>query len=243
MTLTHQTLGMILPAVFVIGIGASMLSGYWSTEASKIPATYTAGEAVGEYDPADIRGSYSFADIEAAFGVPAETLAQAFGFAAGGNPETILAKDLEDTIGIVDDMEVGTDAVRLFVARYLGLPFEPEDDTALPAQAVTILEESAPLTPEQLADLSARAVDIGASAGAPAPEAGAEDEEERVVRGMTTFGQLAEWGVSETGVADALGTEPGPANLALRDYCTQQGIEFSTVKETLQTLVDRAAGK
>lgn len=243
MTITHRALGIILPTVFVIGIGASMIGGYWSTEASKIPATYTEGEAAGQYDPADIRGSYSFGDIEAAFGVPADTLARAFRFDAGENPDTILAKDLEDTIGVVGGMEVGTDAVRLFVARYLGLPFEPEEDTALPTQAVAILEESSTLTPGQLADLAARAVDIGAAAAAPAAEPDAEDEEERVVRGMTTFGQLSEWGVSESAVAEALGAEPGPANLALRDYCTQQGIEFSTVKETLQTLVDEAGGR
>src|SRR6056297_1195996 len=154
MKLTYKTLAVALPAVFILGIAVSMASGYWSTEANKVPAVYVEGETAGLYNPADIRGSYSFGDIETAFGVPAYVIARAFSLEDTGTPPgRILAKDVEDRFGVIRGYEVGTDSVRLFVARYLDLPFDPEDDTGLPAQALSILREAGVLTPTQESEL------------------------------------------------------------------------------------------
>ena len=242
MRLTYKTLGIALPAVFILGIPVSMVSGYWSTEASKVPAVYAEGETAGQYNPADIRGSYSFGDIETAFGVPADAIVRAFSFEdAGTPPERILAKDLEDRFGVIHGYEVGTDSVRLFVARYLGLPFDPEDDTGLPAQALSILREAGALTPTQESELTGRSVDLGdITAEQPASEL-TEPQEDRSIRGNTTFATVYEWGVSPGAVAEVLGAEPGPRGMVIRDFCAEHDIEFSSIKEELQELVDAAA--
>ena len=55
---------MIIIFVFIFGgIAITSVTGYWQTSSSKIPAKYQGGEFAGQYDPADIRGSYSFGEI------------------------------------------------------------------------------------------------------------------------------------------------------------------------------------
>ena len=78
MKVRSPLLAVIIVAVFVSGIGLSMAFNLWRTEASKEPARYESGEFAGEYNPADIRGSYTFGDIEDTFGVPAQVLGKAF---------------------------------------------------------------------------------------------------------------------------------------------------------------------
>ena len=53
--------------------------GWWQTESTKEAAVFTSGEFAGQANPADIRGSYTFGDVEKNFGIPAALLAQAFG--------------------------------------------------------------------------------------------------------------------------------------------------------------------
>ena len=122
-------------------------------------------------DPGDIRGSYSFGDVEKAFGVPAAVLAEAFGF-AGRPAGEIKAKDLEETYaGKTGALEVGTDAVRLFTAAWIGMPYEPEADTGLPARAVELLEGRS-LHPATSALIRSRIVggaQFGTMSAGPAP--------------------------------------------------------------------------
>ena len=108
----------VVVAAFVLGIGLSMAFKLWHTESSKIPVTYTEGEFKGAYNPADIRGSYTFADIESAFGIPAEVLAEAYGIQGEEDPGGFPVKELEQMYGQTPDGgEIGTDSIRLFVAR------------------------------------------------------------------------------------------------------------------------------
>lgn len=133
-------LAVVTLAAFTFGIAGASALGWWITESSKEPAKVTSGEFAGQADPADIRGSYSFGDIEKAFGVPAAVLADAFGYTDRPAAE-VKAKDLEETYaGKTGALEVGTDAVRLFTAAWIGMPYEPEADTGLPARAVELLE-------------------------------------------------------------------------------------------------------
>ena len=64
------------------------------------------------------------------------------------------------------------------------------------------------------------------------------DDEERLVKGFTTFGEVYSWGVSEEEVAEILGREPGKRGETIRDYVKAEGIEFSFVKGKLQELID-----
>src|SRR6056297_401129 len=166
----------ILSFLFVFGgILISMLAGAWQSESSKIPAAYTSGEFEGEYNPADIRGSYTFSDIAEAFGVPADMLVEAFGFKERENAEELQIKLFEDVYGIIDGKEIGTDSMRLFVALYLERPYTPEEDTGLPLRAVQSLLEAGKIDPENASEYRQDyAVDISGRIGSDAAATVAE---------------------------------------------------------------------
>ncbi|HCP14730.1 MAG TPA: hypothetical protein DIT32_02965 [Peptococcaceae bacterium] len=150
--------------VLVVIFGSVMISsalGLWQTTSSKVPDVYDTGTSV-EYDPADIRGSYTFGEIEAAFGVPAEDLGRAFGIKDPADYSTFRCKELETLYSdlAAQGTEIGTDSVRHFVALYKGLPFTLVDTTYLPAPAVEILKEKADLSEAQLLFLDTHGIDI-----------------------------------------------------------------------------------
>ena len=79
MKLNSWALGIIVVVLIFGGIGLTMAFNLWQTEGSRNPARYNTGEYAGEANPADIRGSYSFQDINDTWDVPVGTLAGAFG--------------------------------------------------------------------------------------------------------------------------------------------------------------------
>ncbi len=237
MNLQSRQLAIIIPVFFIAGIGGTMAFNLWQTESSKTPTVIREGEFAGEYNPSDIRGSYSFEDIKNAFGVPVAALAAAFGATDREDPSSFQAKDLEDIYFANEQGEIGTDSIRLFVAIYTGLPHTPEEGTVLPNPAKKILAEA---NPE--ADLSAvRFVQLDAfsAEGAEPTESHTEDEEDTTIKGKTTFKELYDWGLTEAEVERVLGIPPAQPGTAIRDYLMEQGIEFSEIKTELQELVDR----
>lgn len=151
-----------LAAGFVIvGIVVTMVTGLWQTESDKTPRTLkleetaTVNEQTGEvqYDPADIRGSYTFGEISNLYGVPLADMAEAFGLELS-QTEAFQTKLLE-TLYPDSEVEIGTASVRLFTACYLGLPYEPTEETYLPASAAAVLTRVGRMTDEQAAYLQA----------------------------------------------------------------------------------------
>jgi hypothetical protein len=258
MTLRSKHIVPIVLAFFVLGIGGTMIFNLWQTTSGKVPATYTAGEFAGEYNPADIRGSYSFGDIEEAFAVPVTALAKAFAVDDSQDPAAFLCKSLEDLYGGMENGEVGTDSVRWFVALYTGLPYTPEEDTLLPSPSISVLRER--LGETELETVRARTVTLSAlSQAAMVPETSPEtgqaaesaaaeqtdahtESEAGEIKGKTTFGELQSWGVSKETIEEILGLPIGKAGVTVRDYCVENGIEFSTVKDALQKAADRVLG-
>lgn len=162
MKIKPQT-AVIASILFVVaGIIGSMALGWWQTESNKIPPILQtpattevtkpgetgapAGETV-TYDPAGIKGSFTFGEVSSLYGIPLEDLADAF-VVDRAAAESFKVKELE-TIYTDKTSEVGTSSMRLFVAWYKGLPYELKEDSFLPAPAVEILREKAKLTPEQ----------------------------------------------------------------------------------------------
>src|SRR5512134_1233403 len=94
MTLTSKPLAVILFALLFGGIAFSSVMGWWQTESSKVPVTFSEGEFAGQANPVDIRGSYTFGDIANSFNVAPEILAQAFGI-TGTEPAAFAIKELE----------------------------------------------------------------------------------------------------------------------------------------------------
>jgi hypothetical protein len=247
--------GIVMPVLFLAAFLISTSLGYWRTESSKEPVKFETGEAAGEYNPADIRGSYTFSDLEEVFGISAETLALAYGFADLDNPGAIQVKMLEEAYGVVGDREIGTDSIRLFVALYKALPYSPEVDTALPQTAWEVLKREGAASEaalEQYRDSVVNINDGGIKSETMHDESivsgeSAEDvppsptgEEERLVKGNTTFGDLLSWGVPVEEIESVLGMTMGDKAQSLRVFCTNEGLEFSTVKTALQDLANAA---
>jgi hypothetical protein len=254
MTLTSKPLAAIVLAILFGGILFTTAMGWWKTESTKEAAKFTAGEFAGQANPADIRGSYTFGDVEKNFGIPSTVLAQAFGV-SDANPADFPVKNLE-TIYSESDLEVGTASVRLFVAFYKNLPFDLSTDMYLPESAAELLKEQT-LTPEQIAYLENHTLP-GPAAGTdapqpastpsadspstPAPAAEAThttSESDRAIKGKTTFGEILGWGVPREAIEAIIGGPLPASSVTPKDYCLQNGLNFEDIKTRLQAEVDK----
>ncbi len=257
MKLTAKPLAGLLIVLMFGGIFFSSILGWWETESTKEAAVFTEGEFAGQANPADIRGSYTFGDVEKNFGVPAEVLAQAFGVETS-DPAAFAVKSLEEMY-LASPQEVGTASVRLFTAFYLGLPYDLATDIYLPESAEEILQTRA-LSPEQAAYLKTHTVpNLGADISQPveaapatqpsvsttAPGAALTPEhtpevEEGTIKGKTTFAELLEWGLDASVIEQVLGMPmPAARGTTVRDFCSRNGLAFETVKTAIQTELDK----
>jgi hypothetical protein len=266
MKISSKIVAFILVTILFGGIGISKALGEWHTESTKVPAKYTSGEYAGEYNPEDIRGSFALQDISNSFDIPVEVLAKAFGVNVT-DPAGFLVKDLGTIYADFEakGTPIETASVRHFVALYKGLPYSVSEETYFPKSAVEILIQKGKLNSDQLEYLekhtvevdsaSSITIEIGNSAAqnnstnAEADAAGtqrvqtgekevSEDEEDRTIKGKTTFKEVLDWGVSKSDIEAIIGGKIPTTGLAIRDYCTQQGKEFSTIKGELQEKVD-----
>ena len=236
----------ILMLVLILGgILILQITGLWVTEGKRVPTKIASGDSAGMANPADIRGSYTFGDIETHFSIPAKTLALAYGLDSDTQSVSAYqAKQIEEyyegMVGLTGD--IGTDSLKLFVALYAGIPYEPEVDTQLPSTAVEVLLTEAKISAEQLSSLEQRIFQVDSSVEivAPLPPAPIEPttNEETLIKGNTTFANLLDWGLNEAEIEQVLGTAMPPRASNIRDYLTQQGLEFSVYKLQLQQLVD-----
>jgi len=254
MNMTSKSLAAIIVVILFGGIIFSTAMGWWQTESTKEPMTFTEGEFTGLSNPADIRGSYTFGDIEKSFGIPSTVLAQAF-IVATDSPSAFAVKGLEEMYA-ASEFEVGTASVRLFVAFYNGLPFDLSTDMYLPENAAALLKERT-LTPERLAYLdshtvpnptaesdSPEAAPVSATESAPevvaTPSAAtSEASTEKLVKGKTTFREVLDWGVSQETIEQVMGIPMPNALTKIKDYCIEKGLDFETIKSTLQVEVDK----
>ena len=243
MNLTSKPLAIIVMVLMFGGIFFSSAMGWWATESTKEPVTFTDGEFAGEANPADIRGSYTFSDIANSFDVTPEILAQAFGITEG-DPAIFAVKELE-VIYADSGFEIGTASVRLFVAYYAGLPFDTTDqEIYMPQAAMDILLAKGNLSPEQIVYLEQYTVSVDAIAPVAEPVAEstplpAEASEEYVIKGKTTFGELVTWGVSQETIEGIVGMSmPDPA-MSVKDFASANGLDFEALKPALQAEVDK----
>lgn len=248
MNLTSKPLAVIVLALMFGGISFSSVMGWWETESTKEPATFTEGEFEGMANPADIRGSYTFGDITNSFDIDSQILAQAFGIVTE-DPAAFAIKELE-TIYLDSGFEVGTASVRLFVAYYNGLPFDTAGlEIYIPQSATDILLARGNLSPEQttylemftvnLSEASAHVVEEHITEVTPAATEVHAETEEYVIKGKTIFGELITWGVSQETIEGIIGAPmPDPA-MKIKDYATANGLDFETIKPALQAEVDK----
>lgn len=268
MKLNSFALGALVIVLLFGGIGISTAMNWWQTENTKIAATYTEGEFAGLANPADIRGSYTFGDVNKNFGVPLEDLKTAFRLAADADPALFQVKELE-AISADLPVEVGTASVRMFVAFYKGLPYDlaAAEETYLFPEAAPILKAQNKMLPEQAEFLATHLVPEAAVEGAlpvqptatpaaadsqstptstvmdrqatPTPTATVHVQTEKTVSGSTTFQNLLDWGVSQAAIEKVIGDKMPAAGTVIKNYATGKGLEFSTLKTPLQAEVDK----
>jgi hypothetical protein len=162
MRLKPQT-AIALSIVFVVaGIAVTWAAGLFQTESDKTPRkleTEHAAQALEQqYDPADIRGSYTFGEISELYGIPIADLAAAFLLKdeeAYSFQVKSLAKHFPDA-----EKEIGTSSVRLFAACYLSVGYAPKEDSYLPQEAVDILKKAGRMTNEQAAYVGSHTLSI-----------------------------------------------------------------------------------
>lgn len=144
--------------IIFAGIWVSNVLGFWETSGSKGPRQFENGEFTGLNDLGDIRGSYTFGNIEDSFNIDSVLLAQAFGFESD-NPSSIRLNELESFYeGLGFPVEIGTSSVKYFVALYAGLSIdEPE---GLTIAAVNILKDYEKITETLYIDLMLVTVDL-----------------------------------------------------------------------------------
>lgn len=268
MKLNSYTLAVLVVVLLFGGISFSSILGWWETESTKVAATYTDGEFAGQANPADIRGSYTFGDVNKNFGVPLADLAAAFRLPADVDTAGFQVKELE-TLYEGLTVEVGTASVRMFVAFYKGLPYDlaAAEETYLFPEAMPILEAQNKMLPEQAEFLAGHLVPAAeeqpasdgvttaeGSAAAqatpqptqaagvdsqPTPAATEHVQPEKTITGKTTLQKLLDWGVSQETIEKVIGDKlPAPQTL-IKDYATAKGEEFSSLKTALQAEVDK----
>ncbi|WP_422478204.1 hypothetical protein [Pleomorphochaeta sp. DL1XJH-081] len=244
MTIRARSIAILVIGLILGGVLLLQLVGLWNTEGKKVPTKIESGEAAGMSDPAAIKGSYTFGDIQTHFLVPAETIARAYAIdTSSQDVSTFQAKSIEERYaeaeGLVGD--IGTDSVRLFVALYAGLPYEPEEDTFLPSSAMDVLLDEGRISTGE-ADAFADRIFLVSTVEpviAPPPVVSeGTSAEAALVKGNTTFEDLLDWGLTKAQIEVVLGNAMPATGLTVRDYLAQQGLEFSSYKLELQRLLD-----
>lgn len=255
MIITSKILAPVIFVFFIIGIAGTMTFSLWQIESSKEPAKYEEGDFADMNNPGDIRGSYTLADVKKVFDIDVEILGKAFGLDDIDDLDNFKCKELEEMYDDIKEGEIGTDTVRMFVALYKGLPFTPEEDTLLPSPTVAILKDK--VGEEEFLKLKERSIslsqfktedsiqeDIKKDTDKKITEEvqtkteQTEPDEDRTIRGKTTFGELKKWGLSKEEIEKVMGQPIGKSGESARDFCKAKDIEFSSIKTELQKLVD-----
>ncbi len=242
-------MGLIVLIVIFGGIAGTMVFNLWKTEGggggqgnggNRVPVTFKVGEFAGEYNPADIRGSYSFENISKLWEIPLAELGTAFGLEDIEDLAGFKCKDLEAAYAnLEEDVEIDTGSAKVFVALYTGLPYTLSGDEYLPQSAVELLKAKTNLTEDQVEFLDTHGVDIG-GLRIVEPNITEEHEEsaERIIKGKTTFEEVLDWGIPEEEIEAIIGEELPATGMTIRDFAIQKGLDFGHIKAPLQAKVD-----
>jgi len=242
-------MGLIVLVFIFGGIVMTMAFNLWNTESggngqgtggNRVPVTFKVGEFAGEYNPAEIRGSYSFGYISELWEIPLTELGTAFGLGSIEYLAGFRCGDLEVAyVNLEEDVEIGTGSVKVFVALYTGLPYTLSSDDYLPQSAAEILKAKATLTEDQVAFLDTHSVDIsGLRIVEPNITEEHETSTEMVIKGNTTFGDLLAWGVPEEEIKTVIGEELPATGMTIRDFAIQKVLDYGHIKAPLQAKVD-----
>lgn len=215
---------MISLVIIFGGIFVSDVFGLWQTESTKIPML----TLTGEFDPGDIRGSYTLGDINNNFDVEPSYLAEAFGIESD-TPEDFAVKQLESLYSGLnsyydqEELEIGTASVRYFVHLITGIESELITETYLPKKGLEMLIRDGYINASHPAvnwavDLSVTLIPTD------------EVHTEPIVKGNTTVQDLLNLGFEQSVIEALLLTSSFNRNDVIKDLCFSNGLTFSDIK-------------
>jgi len=149
MRLNHVVMAILVIAIFTVGVFASQALGFWQTSKPSGVAMVTLPDGSQKADPAAIRGSHSWNELSELYGIPVADFKRAFSLSDADLPLKINVLEArfadpvlaEQTRSAGIEGEIGTDAVRWYVALLTGVPMEAKDGTGMPAAALALLHE------------------------------------------------------------------------------------------------------
>uniref|UniRef100_A0A7C3E6D2 4Fe-4S binding protein n=1 Tax=Gracilinema caldarium TaxID=215591 RepID=A0A7C3E6D2_9SPIR len=214
-------------AIYVAAALIGQATGMMQFEAPKLTDLATKGAI----NVADIKGSSTYAEVSAAFGIETERLYRELGLDMKKVPETTKLKDTAAVLGIE---EFETDTVRFAVAKILGVPYAGES-----------AETSAEVKPNTKPEVQETVPSPVATPGpAPAPAAAPAVAQQPaftvpadfVLEGTMTIQDVAKaLSVSTKQIIEKLGL---PADISvdkpLKDMKDQYGYSMATLKEKIK---------
>lgn len=232
MIINTKTLLLILVGIFFSAITLINVIGCWPTE--RDPQAATAEDYfASQLTPADINESFTFGDIDKHFNLFPPIMAKAFNLPTEINTTAFAIKDLQ-TIYNNQDVEIGIDSVRLFVALYSGLSYESDREIYLPRSAVDILLSRRVLLPEQVKVLENYALVLDQNPAPVTTTYNAGQSAERAIKGKTTFREVLDWGVPLATIEQFIGGPLSSSQLVVKDYCAEKGLDFEELKLALE---------
>lgn len=201
--------GILVLVVFLGTILAFQTAGIWSVSGK----TAGNGEAVqpSADDVNTIKGWMTLEQISTVYNVPLADLLTQFNLPAD-TPGSTAIKDLESDLFSVTNLR------DWLLSRMQSA--QPESTTA-PIEQIII-------TPAVMA---------------PEPETTSLPTEhvaaDKTVTGKTTFQELLDWGVPEDAIRPVIGGDLPEPTTVIKDFVTQKGMDFPTIKAALQAEVDK----
>lgn len=239
MRINQKALAVLIVIILFGTVFSTTALGLWKTTNTKIPEKYKSGDYQDQYNPQDIRGSYSFGEISELFNIPIDDLAVAFSIEDRDNIASIQCKELETIYEStkLSGKEIGTDSVRIFVSLYKGLPITLNDTTYFPNSSELILLKAGKMTEQQKIFISSHIIEPENSTQI--TEAAYVSEHPEFIKGTTTFNEVLDLGVKKEDVEEVVNKSIPDTSEVIRDFCIQNGIEFSNIKSQIQNLIDK----
>ncbi len=236
MKIKQSTMAIAVGVILVGGILASGSMNLFDTSCTdKEPAKISEGEFQGQYNPEEIKGSYTFENVSQYFEVPIEDLTYAFNIPQDINVSELKNKDLK---ALFEDsaFEIGNGSVKYFVSLYKGLPYEVSEDTYLFESAVEILKDKVNLSEEQVKYLETHTIkndEVVVS------NIDTSTEEENTINGQSTFKDALQLGITEEKIEEIINDDMPSDIISIKDYCEDKGLSYSEIKGLLEEEVNK----
>lgn len=242
--ISEKSVFLLIFLILFGGILASKQLGLWTEENEAKLVKY---DAIDAYKPDDIRGSFSLAEVSKYYDIPVEALLKAFKYPLDADPEIIFGKNFEEHFFAYanEEQEIGNGSIKQFVALYNDLPYVFDESALFPFEALEVLSDHRLLDNETLNYLESHIVvvveiDSNTLNASSTDEETIEEpstEEEPAVKGATTFTQLISFGVEKSAIEKVIGVTIKKENQVIRDYCVENDLSFSEIKEALEALI------